>query len=82
MTFAQILPLIYKLDELKLDTKNQNQSADTGQLELTDLTENHILYDVHIFQFFLAPDYESMQSEEIRHVWHFEPILGKYIVFK
>ncbi len=50
MTFAQIFASIYSLDESKLVTKNQNQSADFGQLELTDLAENHILYDEHGFQ--------------------------------
>lgn len=52
MAFAQILALICSLDESKLVTKNQNHSADLGQLELTDFAENHILYYVHTFQFF------------------------------
>ncbi len=79
MTFAQISPSIYKLDELKLDSKKSEPVYRYWPVGTDRFSKkNHILYDVQ-FPVFLAPDYESMQSEEIRH---FEPILGKYIVFK
>lgn len=46
---------------------NQSQSADTGQCELTDITVNCVVYDGHGLRF-LASYYESVQSEDFKHV--------------
>lgn len=47
MTFAQIFAPICSLDELTLVAENLRKSADFGQSELRDFTENHIVYDWH-----------------------------------
>ncbi len=37
--------------------------------------ENRLVYDGHRLWDFLASGFDSIQSEDIRHVWYFEPIL-------
>lgn len=43
--------------------KSPSQSADFGQLKLTNLAENHIVYDGHRIRF-AASDCDSIQSED------------------
>lgn len=43
--------------------KSPSQSADFGQLKLTNLAENHIVHDGHRIRF-AASDCDSIQSED------------------
>lgn len=43
--------------------KSPSQSADFGQLKLTNFAENHIVYDGHRIRF-AASDCDSIQSED------------------
>lgn len=45
MTFAQIFAPICSLDEVTIVVECQSQSADFGQVELTDFTPNCVLYN-------------------------------------
>jgi len=69
MTFAQIFVLIYSQSQL---LKVRDSLQIFGLLKLADLTENGTEYE---FFFLLASDYDSIHSEDIKHVWYFEPIL-------
>ncbi len=51
------------------------KSEPVCRLQLTDSTENHVVYDGHRLWFFLALDLDSIQSEDIKHVRYFQPIL-------
>lgn len=75
-SFSQIFVPICSLEESTLVAGSQWQSADIGQSELTDFAENCVVYDGHRLIFF----YESVQLEDIKHVWFFELIL-EHIVF-
>ncbi len=51
---------------------NNRKSVPVWRSKLTDSTENYVVE--HRVQF-LASDYESIQLEDIEHVWYFELIL-------
>ncbi len=44
------------------------------RLQLTYSTENLVVYYGHR-QIFLASDFDSIQSEDIKHVWYLQPII-------
>lgn len=49
MTFAKIFAMICNLEESTLVVEIYSQSADFVQSELTDFTENCIVYNEHTF---------------------------------
>lgn len=57
ITMSILLPLWeYRVDATVV-AESHNQSADTGQSELTDFSKNHAVYDTHRFFFFTSdPD--------------------------
>jgi len=63
MTFAQIFVLIYSQSQL---LKVRDSLQIFGLLKLADLTENGTEYE--FFFFLLASDYDSIHSEDIKHV--------------
>ncbi len=54
------------------------KSEPVCRYELTDSIENRIVYDGHRLRFFFASDFDSIQSDDIKHVWYFQPI---YMLF-
>ncbi len=80
MTFAQIFAPIYSLDVSTLVAGSHHWSEDFGQLELTDFTENHVVYHGHRLIFFLALDFNSIHLEDIKHVWYFDLILEQIVL--
>ncbi len=50
------------------------KSEPVCRLQLTDSSENLVVYYGHRLDFF-ASDFDSIQSEDIKHVWYFQPIL-------
>jgi len=66
MTFAQIFVLIYSQSQL---LKVRDSLQIFGLLKLADLTENGTEYEFFFILFFLlALDYDSIHSEDIKHV--------------
>lgn len=43
--------------------------------EMTDFIENCIKYDGNRLKIFLPSGYDSIQSEDMKHVWYFDSIL-------
>ncbi len=55
------------------------KSEPVCRLQLTDSTENLVVFYGHRLQF-LASDFDSIQSEDIKNVWYFQPIL-EHVLF-
>lgn len=77
-TFGQIFTPLCWLEESTLVVKNQNHSANFGQLELTDCTESCIIYNGHRFLSFRLW-LESVRGSQT--CWYFEPILWQYCFY-
>ncbi len=68
-----IKPGIHSILQPEQVDASWGKSEPVCRLQLTDSTENHGVYDGH--RLFLASDFESIQSEEIKHVWYVSLIL-------
>ncbi len=63
--------LIYSLEKMTLVAESQSQSADLSWHRFHRKSHSVWWSQTH----FLASDFDSIQSEDIKYVWYFQPIL-------
>ncbi len=67
----RFLPWFSSLNKLRLVEESQSQSVDYSWQSPQIISWCIMVMDSGV----LASDFDSIQSEEIKHVWYFQPIL-------